>query len=64
MGTTRTVNLMTRLPEDLHAALAARAAAEHRSLNAQMVVLLRLALGAAPTGSAAEAPPVRRQAGD
>lgn len=64
MGTTRTVKLMSRLPEDVHAALVARAALEHRSLNAQMVVLLRQALGAAPAGSVGAAPPAPPPAGD
>jgi hypothetical protein len=34
-----------RLPADLHAALVAHAAAEHRSVNNALVVLLRRALG-------------------
>lgn len=40
----RLVRLMLRLPVDLHATLVAEARREERSLNAQIVYLLRQAL--------------------
>lgn len=36
-----TVNLMTRLPPDVHAALVQSASENERSLNAQIIVILR-----------------------
>jgi hypothetical protein len=38
------VNLIARLPPEVHAALKADAAKNERSLNAQLVVILRAAL--------------------
>jgi predicted HicB family RNase H-like nuclease len=34
------IKLNTRLPEEAHAALAAMAAQDHRSLNAMLIVLI------------------------
>ena len=36
-----TVNLMTRLPPDVHAALVQSASENERSLNSQIIVILR-----------------------
>lgn len=43
-----TVALIARLPPELHAALKAAAAANERSLNAQLIVILRAALSPKP----------------
>ena len=48
-----TVPLMVRLPADLHAALVHRADDEERSMNAQLIVILRAALKPPPSGTAA-----------
>ena len=50
------VRFSLRLPDDLHARLAARAEADRRSLNAEILVLLEVALAAAKTA--------RRHGGD
>jgi plasmid stability protein len=49
-----TKSLMLRLPDDLHARLVARAAREHRSLNAQILVYLERGLADEQQGEGAD----------
>jgi plasmid stability protein len=43
------VNFRLRIPEELHARLAARAAADRRSLNAEILYFIEGALSTPPT---------------
>ncbi|MEU6255812.1 Arc family DNA-binding protein [Streptomyces sp. NPDC047043] len=45
------IKLNLRLPEDLHTRLTARATADRRSLNAEILHFIEVCLGTAPSGT-------------